>query len=139
MAIFQGPHSYVSPSWYPSKLEHGKAVPTWNYAVAHVRGPLRIVEDTQQLRAIVEMLTQRHESGRPDPWQIADAPSDYIEQLLKAIVGIEMPIAKITGQWKASQNRSVADRAGVINGLTAESDSNINAPAMADLVRETLQ
>lgn len=141
LAIFQGPHAYVSPAWYPSKLEHGKAVPTWNYAVVHVRGSLRIIEDTQGLRAIVEMLTDRHEAGRPHPWRISDAPSDYIEQLLKAIVGIEMPITKLVGKWKASQNRSASDRVGVISGLTGEGENNANpnARAMADLVKETMQ
>lgn len=139
LAIFQGPHAYVSPAWYPSKLEHGKAVPTWNYAVVHVRGPLRIVEDTQGLRAIVEMLTERHEAGRPHPWRVTDAPSDYIEQMLKAIVGIEMPIAKLVGKWKVSQNRSASDRVGVISGLTEQGDTNTNTHAMADLIKETLQ
>jgi len=139
LAIFQGPHAYVSPAWYPSKQQHGKAVPTWNYAVVHVRGPLRIVEDPHGLRAIVERLTERHEAGRPDPWRVADAPPDYIELMLGKIVGIEMPIVKLVGKWKASQNRSASDRAGVIHGLATERDTNIHAPAMADLVKETLQ
>ena len=139
LAIFQGPHAYVSPAWYPGKQQHGKAVPTWNYAVVHVRGPLRIVEDAPGLRAIVERLTDRHEAGRPDPWRVADAPPDYIELMLGNIVGIEMPIANIVGKWKVSQNRSADDRAGVIHGLTAERAGNLNAPAMADLVKETLQ
>lgn len=139
LAIFQGPHAYVSPAWYPGKQQHGKAVPTWNYAVVHARGPLRIVEDAQGLRAIVERLTDRHEAGRPDPWRVADAPPDYIELMLGKIVGIEMPIAKIVGKWKASQNRSAVDRAGVIHGLAAERAGNIHASAMADLVKETLQ
>ncbi|MBI3523125.1 MAG: FMN-binding negative transcriptional regulator [Betaproteobacteria bacterium] len=136
LAIFQGPHAYISPAWYPSKQEHGKVVPTWNYAVVHVRGALRAVEDPQQLRAIVEKLTRRHEAGRPQPWQVADAPPEYIEQMLKSIVGIEMTITKIVGKWKVSQNRSASDRAGVIAGLGAPGDSN--ARAMSDLIKETL-
>jgi len=136
LAIFQGPQAYVSPAWYPSKRQHGKVVPTWNYAVVQVRGSLRIVEEPQRLRAIVERLTHRHEAGRPNPWQVADAPSDYLEQMLKAIVGIEMTITKIVGKWKTSQNRSTDDRAGVISGLTVQGDAN--ACAMAALVKETL-
>jgi len=136
LAIFQGPQAYISPAWYPSKQEHGKVVPTWNYAVVHVRGPLRIIEEPQQLRAIVEKLTNHHEAGRPQPWQVTDAPPDYIEPMLKAIVGIEMSITKIVGKWKVSQNRSADDRVGVISGLTAQGDSN--ARAMAGLIKETL-
>lgn len=139
LAIFHGPQAYISPAWYPVKQEHGKVVPTWNYAVVHVHGPLRIVEDRQRLCAIVELLTDRHEAGQPHPWQVADAPSDYIEQMLNNIVGIEMPITKLVGKWKASQNRPAADRVGVISGLTEQSDTNTNTRAMANLVKETLQ
>lgn len=137
LAIFQGPHSYISPAWYPSKLEAGKAVPTWNYAVVHAHGPLNFFDDRQRLRDLVETLTDRHEADRPHPWRVSDAPEDYIEQMLKAIVGIEIPVAQLVGKWKLSQNRSATDRAGVINGLNAGRE--IHANAMANLIKETLQ
>lgn len=136
LAVFQGPHAYISPSWYPSKREAGKAVPTWNYAVVHAHGPLRCIEDPERLRTLLGKLTDHHETGRHHPWKIADAPADYIEQLLNAIVGIEMPVARLVGKWKLSQNRSAQDRIGVIGGLQAE--SGIHALAMANLVKETL-
>ncbi|MFA6310479.1 MAG: FMN-binding negative transcriptional regulator [Sterolibacterium sp.] len=137
LAVFQGPDAYISPAWYPSKAEAGKAVPTWNYVVVHARGPLTFFEERQRLRALVESLTDRHEADRPHPWQISDAPAEYIEQLLGAIVGVEMPINQLIGKWKLSQNRSVPDRAGVITGLNAE--RNTRSLAMANLVKETLQ
>jgi len=137
LAIFQGPHAYISPNWYPSKLEAGKAVPTWNYAVVHAHGPLKFFEDRRQLRALVEQLTDRHEAGRPHPWRVSDAPEEYLEQMLKAIVGIEMPLTHIEGKWKLSQNRTAADRAGVIAGLHAEHGAH--AIEMANLIKETLQ
>jgi len=137
LAIFQGPHAYISPNWYPSKLEEGKAVPTWNYAVVQAHGTLKFFEDRQQLRALVEQLTGRHEAARPDPWQVSDAPEDYLEQMLKAIVGVEMPVTRLVGKWKISQNRAAADRAGVIDGLKSESGPYAND--MANLIKETLQ
>lgn len=137
LAIFQGPHAYVSPNWYPSKSDAGKAVPTWNYAVVHAHGPLTFVEDPQQLRGIVENLTDRHERGRSHPWAVSDAPADYIEQMLHAIVGVEMSVARLVGKWKVSQNRSPGDRAGVIGGLNL--DGGIHSAGMADLIKETLQ
>ncbi len=136
LAIFQGPQAYVSPSWYPSKRETGKVVPTWNYAVVHAHGPLRIIDDRAWLRALVERLTRRHEAGRREPWQVTDAPPDFIEAQLAAIVGIEMPIARLAGKWKTSQNRSPRDRAGAAEGLAQ--DAGESAAAMADLVRRTL-
>ncbi|HNT40141.1 MAG TPA: FMN-binding negative transcriptional regulator [Rubrivivax sp.] len=117
--VFQGPQAYVSPSWYPSKQEHGKAVPTWNYAVVHAHGRPEIVEDRQALRAILERQTQAHETGLPHPWSIADAPAEFIEQLLGAIVGIHVPVTRWEAKFKLSQNRSAADRAGVIAALGA--------------------
>lgn len=113
LAIFQGPQAYVSPSFYPSKAEHGKVVPTWNYAVVHAHGTLRVHDDPEWLRALVSTLTDVEEARFAEPWQVTDAPEDYIEGLLKAIVGIELPIARLEGKWKASQNRDEADRAGV--------------------------
>ena len=117
LVVFQGPSTYVTPSWYPSKQETGKVVPTYNYAVVHAYGPIRIVEDRAWLRALVERLTTRHESSRAVPWKVGDAPEDYLETMLRNIVGIEIPLTRISGKWKASQNRTAADRAGVADGL----------------------
>jgi len=133
LAIFGGPHAYVSPSWYPSKAESGKVVPTWNYAVVHASGPLRVVEDATWLRGLVQDLTQRHEGPRAQPWQVGDAPEDYVQQMLRAIVGIEIPLDALTGKWKVSQNRGAADRHGVAAGLDGEAGDS--AAAMAALVR----
>jgi transcriptional regulator len=113
LAIFTGFDHYVSPSWYPSKQEHGRVVPTWNYAVVHAYGTLSFFEDRQRLRAIVDRLTQTHEAQFPEPWSIEDAPPEYIEGLLHAIVGFEMKITRLEGKWKNSQNRNEADRAAV--------------------------
>jgi transcriptional regulator len=117
LAVFRGPQAYISPSWYPSKREHGKAVPTWNYAVAHAHGTLRVFEDAAALRSVVERLTERHEAGQPSPWRVSDAPTDYLEAMLQAIVGIELPIERIQGKFKLSQNRGAADRTGAEAGL----------------------
>lgn len=133
LAIFQGADSYVSPSWYPTTQETGEVVPTWNYAVVHAYGPLRVIEDGHWLRQFVERLTNRHENGRPDPWKVADAPPDYIDQLLASIVGLEMPIARLIGKWKVSQNRPARDQAGAIDGLKRMGAES--ATAMADLIR----
>ena len=113
LAIFTGPQYYVSPSWYPSKQEHGKVVPTWNYEVVHAHGSLTFFEDKQRLRDLVAELTRTHESRFPQPWSIEDAPPDYIDNLLNAIVGFEMRITSLQGKRKQNQNRSEADRAGV--------------------------
>lgn len=134
LAVLQGAQSYVSPSWYPGKQENGKVVPTWNYIVVHAYGPMRIVEDPVWLRGLVERLTQRYEAGRAEPWKVADAPADYIEKMLSAIVGIEIPITKLVGKWKVSQNRSAADREGVARGLREVED--VNAIAMAEVVAQ---
>ena len=135
LAIFQGPATYVSPSWYPTKQEGGQVVPTWNYAVVHAYGPLRAVDDPAWLRAFVERLTSRHESGRTAPWHVTDAPADYVDKMVTAIVGIELPVTRLLGKWKTSQNRPARDRAGVVAGL--EQDGGDAARAMAALVRET--
>lgn len=117
LAVFQGADAYVSPSWYASKAEHGKVVPTWNYAVVHAHGNLRAIDDAAWLRDFLGRLTERHESARAAPWGVSDAPPDYIEQTLKAIVGIEIAVSELVGKWKVSQNRSAADREGVARGL----------------------
>lgn len=120
LAIFQGPQSYVSPDWYPSKHETGKAVPTWNYAVVHVRGTIEIFEDAARLRGFLSRLTEQHEASRPTPWAVADAPTEYIDNLTRAIVGFELRITGIEGKWKVSQNQPERNREGVVAGLTAE-------------------
>jgi transcriptional regulator len=134
LVIFQGPQAYISPNWYPSKAEHGQAVPTWNYAVVHARGPLRIVDDPVWLRAQLEQLTARHEAVQARPWQLSDAPEDFLARQLRAIVGIEIPIASLSGKWKTSQNRLPADRDGVVRGLQAAGGEQ--AMAMAALVSQ---
>lgn len=135
LAIFQGPQHYVSPSWYPSKAEHGKVVPTWNYVVVHARGPLEIIEDAEWLLGNVTALTESQEEGRGAPWRVSDAPEEYVENLLRAIVGVEMRITSLEGKWKVSQNRPVADRRGVVEGLSREERGG----DMAREVRERLE
>ena len=120
LVVFQGPQGYVSPAWYPSKAEHGKVVPTWNYVVVQARGRLRAIEDRDWLRRFVGRLTDRHEGARTAPWAVSDAPADYVETMLGAIVGIELPLAALVGKWKVTQNRSAADRAGVADGIVRE-------------------
>lgn len=133
LAVFRGPQAYITPSWYPSKAETHKVVPTWNYAVVHAHGPLRVVEDAPWLHDLVSRLTHHHESPRSVPWAVSDAPDDYVQQMLRAIVGIEIPIERLVGKWKVSQNRTDADRLGVADGLAAESHGE--AQAMHTLVR----
>jgi transcriptional regulator len=137
LLVFQGPHAYVSPGWYPSKQEHGKVVPTWNYAVVHAHGRPRAIEDRDWLRRLVGRLTETHEAGMATPWQVADAPSDYIDRMLEAIVGIEIPISRLEGKWKVSQNRSQPERQGVVAGLDARGDEG--SAAMAALVRRFVE
>ena len=132
LAIFQGPHTYISPSWYPTKKEHGKVVPTWNYAVVHAMGPLRVIDEQAWVRRFVEQLTQRHEAHRSDPWKVTDAPADFVDTMTSAIVGIEIPISRLTGKWKVSQNRPEKDRAGVVEGLLQNRSDASNE--MAQLV-----
>ena len=133
VAVFHGPQAYVSPSWYPSKALDGKQVPTWNYATVHAHGTLRAVDDAAQLRAMLDTLSEQHEAHRPDPWRIDDAPADYIDKLLGVIVGVELAVERWEGLWKVSQNRSASDRAGVVQGLTAEGTPQ--SLAMAALVQ----
>jgi transcriptional regulator len=121
LVVFQGPDHYVSPSWYASKKEHGKVVPTWNYVVVHVRGHLMWRQDAGWLRGLVERTTDAHEEGRAHRWRVSDAPPQYLERMLGSIVGFEIPISTVTGKWKLGQNRSAEDRSGVISGLEAES------------------
>jgi transcriptional regulator len=120
LAVFHGPQAYVSPNWYPSKREHGKVVPTWNYTMVQARGALRAIDDAAWLRTLVGRLTARHESTQPAPWAVSDAPDDYVQQMLRAIVGIEIELTSLLGKWKVSQNRSQADRQGVAQALAAD-------------------
>ena len=120
LVIFQGPNSYVSPSWYPTKEETGKVVPTWNYVVVHARGHMRVIDDPTWIERHVATLTDTHEEGRTPRWHITDAPADFIAALTRAIVGIEIQIEQLVGKWKVSQNRPAVDRAGVIEGLERE-------------------
>ncbi len=117
LVVFQGANSYITPSWYATKRETGKVVPTWNYVMVQARGRARVVEDADWLRAEVERLTDERERRREHPWAVGDAPEDFIAQQLRAIVGVEIAIADLRGKWKASQNRPAADREGVIAGL----------------------
>jgi transcriptional regulator len=128
LVVFTGPDAYISPGWYASKREHGKVVPTWNYAMVQARGALRVHDDAPWLRALVGQLTERHEAAQAKPWSVDDAPEDYVQQMLRAIVGIEIELTSLVGKWKVSQNRSAADRAGVAQGLAATD------PASAALV-----
>ncbi|WP_422844430.1 FMN-binding negative transcriptional regulator [Acidovorax sp. M2(2025)] len=128
VAVFHGPQAYVSPSWYPSKAVDGKQVPTWNYAAVHAHGTLAAMDDPARLRSLLHTLSEQHEAHRPAPWRIDDAPPDYIDKLLRAIVGIELAVERWEGIWKVSQNRTDADRAGVVQGLLAE-----GTPAAADM------
>lgn len=120
LVVFQGPECYVTPSWYPSKEENSKVVPTWNFAMVQVRGRPKIFDDATWVRAQIDEMTNNHESQREHPWKVSDAPEEFIAAQLKAIVGIEIPIRSIEGKWKVSQNRLPADRQGVIGGLKAE-------------------
>ena len=132
LVVFQGPDHYVSPSWYPTKKETHKVVPTWNYVMVQARGPARVVEDGEWLQRQISALTLKQEASRDTPWAVNDAPPDFIALQRRAIVGIEIEIADIRGKWKTSQNRSTADRAGVVEGL--EAIGNKAARAMAELV-----
>jgi transcriptional regulator len=123
LAIFLGAHAYVSPNWYPSKVETGKAVPTWNYITVHARGRLTLREDPAWLRTHVSALSHVHEAGRARPWSVTDAPGDYIESMLRAIVGFELSVTRLEGKWKLSQNRGAADQEGVRDALARNGDA----------------
>ncbi|AYG10645.1 FMN-binding negative transcriptional regulator [Pseudomonas fluorescens] len=122
LVIFAGAEAYVSPGFYPAKAEHGKVVPTWNYLAVHAYGQAEVFTDAERLLTLVSALTDRHENGRAQPWKVSDAPADYIDGMLKAIVGFALPIQRLQGKRKLSQNRSAADIAGVREGLAASVD-----------------
>ncbi len=134
MVVFQGPQAYVSPGWYATKKETGKVVPTWNYVLVHARGRLTVMDDVAWVRRFVGELTDRHEAPLAAPWKVDHAPADYIATLLQAIVGIEIELTSLTGKWKVSQNRPVADREGVARSLAEVGGSE----AMA-MVQQVLQ
>jgi transcriptional regulator len=135
LIVFQGVDHYVTPSWYATKRETHKVVPTWNFVMVQARGNARVIEDDAWLRRQIAALTAGQEAARADPWSVDDAPADFLELQRRAIVGIEIEILDIRGKWKTSQNRSAADRAGVVEGLEALGDEE--AAAMAAVVRET--
>jgi transcriptional regulator len=137
LLVFQGPQAYVSPSWYASKAEHGKVVPTWNYAMVQVHGTLRAFDDPAWVHAFVTRLTEVHEGGRDAPWHVADAPEDFIAATQRAIVGIEIEVARVEGKFKLSQNRSAADRTGVVLGL--EADAAARRQPEADALAQAMQ
>jgi transcriptional regulator len=125
LAVFSGPQAYITPSWYPSKAEHHKVVPTWNYTLVQAEGVLHAVEEAPWLHTLVSRLTAHHEAPRPQPWAVGDAPDDYVQQMLRAIVGIEIPVTRLLGKWKISQNRSQPDRQGVADGLATDGHADM--------------
>jgi len=131
VAIFHGPDHYISPSWYPTKQETGKVVPTWNYVVVHAYGRPTFIDDEQWLRGHVQQLTHRHEGTRDVPWKVSDAPEEYVAKMLGGIVGLEMPIARLVGKWKLGQNRPEADKQGMVDGLLHEK----GGAALAELIK----
>ena len=136
LAIVIGPEAYVSPSWYESKARHGRVVPTWNYEAVHLTGPVAFHRDPEWLRAVVTRLTRRHEAGREHPWAVSDAPPEYVDGQLRAIVGVELTIRSVEAKRKLSQNRSDLDQAGVVAGLRTEAGDGPSA--IADLMAAQL-
>ena len=132
LVVFQGPQTYISPSLYPTKREHGKVVPTWNYITVHAWGRPQVIDDAAWLRRQVDDLTSHKEGARAAPWQVCDAPEPFVAAQLKGIVGLEIPIARIEGKWKVSQNRPAADQAGVVAGLRADGGDAIMAALVAE-------
>lgn len=125
LAIFHGPDAYITPGWYETKRQTGKVVPTWNYVAIHAYGPIRFFNDPDRLLEIVTRLTERHERDRAERWAVSDAPADFVASMLRGIVGFEIPITRLQGKWKMSQNRPPADRKGVVAGLTADGREDI--------------
>jgi transcriptional regulator len=136
LAIFSGPEHYVSPTWYPSMKKHGEVVPTWNYVVVHARGTLSFKEEPEWLLANVSTLTDAQEKSIEMPWRVSNAPPEFIEGMLRAIVGVELAVTQLEGKWKVSQNRPAADREGVIVSL--QKLDSLQAQEMAELVKEKL-
>jgi transcriptional regulator len=132
LVIFQGPDGYITPSYYAAKQEHGKVVPTWNYIAVHAYGTLEVFDDPARLREVVTRLTNRHETPRAKPWAVSDAPDDFVQGMLRGIVGIALPISRLEGKVKMSQNRPAADQTGVVEGLRLDGQDHL-----AEAVRAT--
>ena len=122
LVVFSGADAYVHPGWYPAKAEHGKVVPTWNYIAVHAWGQAEVFDEPERLLELVSRLSDRHEQGRAQPWAVSDAPREYIDAMLRAIVGFALPIRRLEGKWKLSQNRSASDQAGVRTGLATSNN-----------------
>lgn len=137
LVMFQGAQAYITPAWYPSRTQDGKVVPTWNYLVAHAHGVARAIEDRGWLLDMLNRLSGVHEAGQPMPWRVGEAPAAYIDAMLRAIVGIEMPIDRLEGKLKASQDEALQDRVGTVRGLQQSSDPE--SAAMADLVARAIE
>jgi transcriptional regulator len=132
LIIFHGPNAYITPSWYPIKIQHGMVVPTWNYVVVHAKGKLKLIDDAEWLHQHLELLTLQNEARFENAWQIQDAPASFIDKMIKAVIGIEIEITSLTGKWKASQNQSVENQLGVIQGLSE--GNSVNNQAMASMI-----
>jgi transcriptional regulator len=137
VVMFRGPQSYISPGWYPGKVEHGEVVPTWDYVVAHAHGVARVIEDRDWLLDMLGQLTHSQEAGRPAPWQVGDAPAEYIDKMLRAIVGIEIRIDRLEGKLKVSQDEALHDRLGTVKGLQAGQGDE--AAALAEWVQREIE
>ena len=135
LIIFQGPSSYITPSWYPTKQEHGKVVPTWNYVTVHAYGTLRVIDDPVWVKSQLELLTTQQEASFNKPWAVSDAPVEFADRMIGAIVGVEILITKLTGKWKVSQNQPALNQAGVVQGL--ESLGRSEATELAAIVEIT--
>ncbi|HVW03980.1 MAG TPA: FMN-binding negative transcriptional regulator [Vicinamibacterales bacterium] len=132
LAIFHGPQGYITPAWYPSKADTGKVVPTWNYIVVHAYGRLRFLDDPTWLRNHVDALTATHEAAQTAPWSVSDAPSDYIDSLIKGIVGFELTVTRLLGKWKLNQNKTDAERGGLVRAMREQNDADTTT--MAELI-----
>lgn len=137
LVIFQGPQAYITPSWYPSKQLDGRVVPTWDYVVVHAHGRPRAIEDPQWIAQLLIDLTDHNEAKQALPWQVADAPADFIAKLARAVVGIEIPLSRLEGRWKLSQDEAMPDRIGSAAGLAAMGDTS--SAALARLIKEKNQ
>jgi transcriptional regulator len=137
VVMFRGPQSYISPGWYPGKVEHGEVVPTWDYVVAHAHGVARVIEDRDWLLDMLGRLTTHQEAGRPAPWQVGDAPAEYIDKMLRAVVGIEIRIDRLEGKLKVSQDEALHDRLGTVKGLQAGQGDE--AAALAEWVQREIE
>ncbi len=139
LVVFNGPNCYITPNHYPTKKEHGKAVPTWNYVTVHVKGIMSYIHDKEWNLNMINNLTHHQEANQPTPWSLSDAPGDYIQKMLPAIVGLEIEVLSIKGQWKVSQNQPEKNKQGVISGLSREAEHSIqnsDSQKIAELVKQ---